>query len=41
MSGELSPNYNHNKTLEDRLKERKYIEYYEWRKQVYERDVRR
>lgn len=37
-SGENHPSYNHNKSLEERLKERKYIEYYEWRKQVYERD---
>lgn len=37
-SGENSPEYNHEKTLEERLKDRKYIEYYEWRKQVYERD---
>lgn len=37
-SGENSPEYNHDKPLEERLKDRKYIEYYEWRKQVYEKD---
>lgn len=37
-SGENSPAYNHDKSLEERLNERKYIEYYEWRKQVYEKD---
>ena len=37
-SGKNSPEYNHEKSLDERLKDRKYIEYYEWRKQVYERD---
>ena len=37
-SGENHPSYNHNKPLEERLKDRKYIEYYEWRKNVYEKD---
>lgn len=37
-SGENAPAYNHNKTLEDRLLQRKYLEYYEWRKNVYEKD---
>lgn len=37
-SGINSHSYNHNKSLEDRLKERKYIEYYEWREEVYKRD---
>lgn len=36
--GKNSPLYNHDKPLEERLTERKYEEYYEWRKQVYERD---
>ena len=37
-SGENHPSYNHNKPLEERLKDRKYIEYYERRKNVYEKD---
>lgn len=37
-SGKNSPIYNHNKTLEERLIERKYVEYYEWRRYVYEKD---
>lgn len=37
-SGENSPLYNHNKPIEERLIERKYIDYYEWRKQVYQKD---
>lgn len=37
-SGENSPEYDFNKSLDERLKNRKYIEYYEWRKKVYERD---
>lgn len=37
-SGENSPIYNHDKPLEERLIERKYVDYYEWRRQVYEKD---
>lgn len=37
-SGKNSPNYNHNKTLEERLVQRKYVEYYEWRRYIYEKD---
>lgn len=37
-SGENSHAYNHDKPLEERLIERKYVGYYEWRKEVYERD---
>ena len=37
-SGENSHSYNHDKPLEERLLERKYIEYYEWRKRVYDKD---
>jgi hypothetical protein len=37
-SGENHYNYNHEKTFEERLYERKYPEYFEWRKQVFERD---
>lgn len=38
MSGENSPNYNHDLTEEERQQGRKFLEYYEWRKSVYERD---
>src|SRR5690554_1425727 len=38
FSGERSPNWNHEKPLEERIVDRKYEEYYEWRKRVYERD---
>lgn len=37
-SGENSPIYNHNKPVNERIAERKYVGYYEWRKQVYKRD---
>lgn len=37
-SGKNSPIYNHDKPLEDRFIERKYVDYYEWRKKVYEED---
>lgn len=37
-SGENAPVYNHEKPLEERMNERKYVAYYEWRKKVYERD---
>jgi 5-methylcytosine-specific restriction endonuclease McrA len=36
--GEKHPNWNSNITHEERLIKRNYIEYIEWRKQVYERD---
>lgn len=36
--GENSHNWNPNKTAEERLIERKYPEYYDWRKKVFERD---
>lgn len=35
---ENHPNWKEDKTDEERRKERKYFEYYEWKKQVYERD---
>lgn len=38
-SGEDSFHWNHNKPLEERITERKYEAYYEWRKKVYERDA--
>lgn len=38
FSGENSHAYNHEKPEEERLIERKYIGYYEWRKAVYDRD---
>lgn len=37
-SGENSHAWNPNKPIEEREKERKYPEYYEWRKKVYSRD---
>lgn len=37
-SGENSHKWNPNKSLEERLNERKYPEYYEWRRAVYDRD---
>lgn len=37
-SGENSPVYNHNKSVEERLVERKYVGYYEWRRKVYEKN---
>lgn len=37
-SGKNSPHWNHEKPLEERLQDRKYEEYYQWRKEVYERD---
>ena len=36
--GEKNPNYNPNMTDEEREVKRTYNEYYEWRKQVFERD---
>ena len=30
--------YNHDKTMEERIRDRKYTAYYDWRKQVFERD---
>lgn len=38
QKGKNNPNYNVNKTDEERINGRQYEEYYEWRKQVYERD---
>ena len=38
QSGVNNPSYNPNKTDEERQKERKYLEYYEWRREVYKRD---
>lgn len=38
FSGENAHCYNHQKPLEERIVERKYVDYYKWRKQVYERD---
>ena len=38
QSGVNNPAYNPNKTDEEREQERKYLEYYEWRRQVYRRD---
>jgi hypothetical protein len=37
-SGENAWNYNPNKEDDARLRERQYVEYYEWRRKVYERD---
>jgi len=36
--GENNPRWNHNKTMEERLDDRKYNEYEQWRKSVFERD---
>jgi hypothetical protein len=36
---ENHPNWNPNKTDEERLKERKFTEYHDWRKQVFENDL--
>lgn len=38
MSGENHPNWNKDKTNEEREIKREYIDYYDWRKKVYERD---
>jgi hypothetical protein len=38
ITGKNNVNYNYNKTDEERLIERKYPEYYKWRKSVYEKD---
>lgn len=38
LVGENNPSWNHNKSIEDRQKERKYEEYYNWRKSVFIRD---
>lgn len=38
MRGEKSPFWKSNKTDEERLLERKYFDYHEWRRQVYKRD---
>ena len=38
MRGEISPFWKKEKTKEERLKDRKYNQYHEWRKNVYERD---
>lgn len=38
LSGENSPKWDPNKTDEQRIKDRKYPEYREWRRNVYERD---
>ena len=37
-SGENSPSWNKDLTIKERLKARKYEDYYKWRKQVYKRD---
>ena len=38
FKGEKSIRWNKNKPLEERERDRKYPEYYEWRRKVYERD---
>lgn len=38
ITGKNNCNYNHNKTDEERLIERKYLEYYKWRKSTYKKD---
>ena len=38
LSGPNNPFYKHDKTDEERIRDRKYPEYYEWRRSVYERD---
>lgn len=38
-SGKDSYHWNHEKPIEERITDRKYEAYYEWRKKVYERDV--
>lgn len=38
MSGTNSPNYKHDRTDEERVKQRKYPAYIKWRESVYQRD---
>jgi len=38
LSGPNHPLYKHEKSDEERIRDRKYREYYEWRRMVYERD---
>jgi hypothetical protein len=38
LSGPNSLNWDHTKTMEERLKDRRYPEYYEWRRAVFARD---
>lgn len=38
LSGPKSPLYNHNKSIEERIRDRKYPEYQMWRRSVFARD---
>lgn len=38
IRGEFHPSYNHNMTAEERQVKRKFVEYYDWRRSVYDRD---
>lgn len=38
LRGPNSVNWIHSRTMEERIKDRRYPEYYEWRRQVFERD---
>lgn len=38
LRGPNSINWDHSRTLEERIKDRRYPEYYEWRRKVFERD---
>jgi hypothetical protein len=38
LSGPNSPNWNSTRTMEERIKDRRYPAYYEWRREVFKRD---
>jgi 5-methylcytosine-specific restriction endonuclease McrA len=38
LRGPNASNWDHSRTMEERIKDRRYPEYYEWRRQVFERD---